>query len=126
MATSTIPNPNAVMETLTVELANSSVISVTGGLAYGYRVGNQMICYMSFAFKTTQQRAADLEIFRLRIDGKKILPNAPYFIPCMVNSDSVMRFSYRDRKDGWWQNPITWNANAEFRITGVYIGTISS
>ena len=126
MATSTIPNPNAVRETLTVELANSVAMSVIGGLAYGYRVGNQMICYVSLGFKATQQRAADVGVFRLRIDGKKIIPDAPYFIPCMVNSDGVMRFCYRDGTDGWWQNPITWNANAEFRISGVYTGTISS
>lgn len=126
MATSKIPNPNTVVESLTVDLANSLVISHTAGLAYGYRVGNQMICYISLGLKTTQQRAADLGVFRLKIGDKVIIPTAPYFIPCIVNSDTVMRFSYRDATTGYWQSPITWNANAEFRISGVYIGEISS
>lgn len=127
MATSIIPNPNVIRETLTIEVANSSVISKVGGDAYGYRYGDKMICYMSFGFKTTALRSADLGVFRLRTSNNKIvMPTAPYFIPCMVNSDSVMRWSFRDDIDAWWKSPVTWNANAEFRISGVFIGDIQS
>lgn len=127
MATSTIPNPNVVREELTVDIANTNVISHTAGTPYGYRYGNQMICYMSLGFKTTQQRAADLGVFRLKINGKIILPVNPYFVPCMVNSDNVIRWSYKSGdSNGYFQNPIIWNANAEFRISGVFIGDIQS
>ena len=122
MATSTIPNPNVIGENLTVELANSNVISWTAGDPYGYRNGNLVTCYLSLGFKTTQQRGADMGVFRLKTGNSIIIPAAPYFIPCMVNSDNVMRWSFRDATNGYWTNPVTWNANAEFRITGVFVG----
>lgn len=127
MATSTIPNPNVIRELLTVELANSNIISHTAGMSYGYRYGNQMICYLSLAFKTSQQRDANLGIFRLRTSNNKlIIPNEPYFIPCVINSDNVMRWSYRSADNGYWECPVAWNANAELRLSGVFIGDIQS
>ena len=126
MATSTIPNPNVIKENLIVDLANSNVITHTAGTPVGYRYGNQMICYISLAFKTTQQRAADLGVFRLRTsDNKQIVPTTPYFLPCMVNSDNVMRWCFKGSDSGaYFVSPVTWNANAEFRITGAFVGDI--
>lgn len=85
-----------------------------------------MICYMSLSFSTTQQRGANTAVFRLGTsDNKHINPIAPYFITCMVNNDNVMRFSYKsDDSYAYFKNPVTWNANAEFRIAGVFVGNI--
>lgn len=125
MAQGNIPNPNDVREALVVELGNSNVMSITAGTARGYRQGSTMLCYVSIGVNTTQQRGANSGVFRVKTsDGHVIMPDVPYFILCIVNNDGVVRMCYRDDGNGFFTNPVAWEANKEIRITGAFTGTI--
>lgn len=109
------------IQTLSIELANSDVISHTAGQAKFFQINtNTGIAFFTLAFRTTEQRPAGLGVFRLKLGSKYLVIDEPYNLVCTVG-DSTHRFSgyTQDGSRRWINSPAQWTANSEFRITGV-------
>lgn len=85
--------------------------------------------YFSLVFKTTATRNADEAVFALQLEEKKLVLTEPYMFPCTINSDitKTMLANYKDINNiRFIVNPVVWNTNTEFRISGVSLAAIQA
>lgn len=114
------------IKVLTLELANSAVISNTAGQAKFFQInGGCGIAFFTLAFRTTGQREANTAVFRLKMGSQYVVIDEPYNLICTVTDGTLRYSSYiTDGNRRWIAVPAVWNANTEFRITGVSFCTI--
>ena len=107
----------------TVVTANSSVITHTSRYAYCFSLGNnRVVVYMDIVLKTTSARSAGMGAFYLTVNNKKVRILRPTGLPCIVNSDGVMRFTgvLESGDIRYITHPVAWEANKTLYISGVF------
>ena len=111
----------------TVVTANSSVITHTAGYAYCFSLGSdRVVVYMDIVLKTTSARGAGGAAFYLTVNNKKVKMLRPAGLPCIVNSDGVMRFTGVQESGNirYITHPVAWEANKTFYVSGVFVGDL--
>lgn len=103
-------------------LANANTMARTAGEAYALVFdASRILVSFELAFKCTTNRANGDAVFKFNYNNADILIGEPYQFLCFMNNDGVARFSNRDANGIFICNPTAWNANTEFRITGIFV-----
>ena len=106
----------------TVAVANGQTMTKTAGEAYAlvFDIGRILISF-ELAFKCTTSRASGDSVCRFNYNNADIVIGEPYQFLCFINNDGVARFSNRSESGIFICNPTAWNANTEFRVSGIFI-----
>lgn len=105
------------------QIANTNQITNTAGSAKAFMLANgQYVVFFAVAFKTNTTRGASTGVFRLVSEDGYVLQGAqPYFFTCLTSGS--MGNSYTNTDGYWFSTNVQWNANSEYRVSGVGIFT---
>lgn len=124
MATSTIQNSTGMIPTsrVSVELANSNVMSIVGGGVELFQLDDKnFLAFISLGIKYTSARSADMAAWKLQLDGTDLTRHNPYFISCRLDGTTTNLYSYSVNNLPYFDNPVAVSANQTLRWTGVVL-----
>lgn len=110
---------NLVAETGSYQLANSNVMTHTGGsTTYIKLPSGHYVVFFSHVVRTTQART-ELPVIRIVVNNHILGFTNPYYF--ISNVGGTFRYSYGNNQAGWLNAAGTWNANTDYRVGGVAI-----
>ena len=102
-------------------------MTYTAGSLWGMKLSESiMIVFMEVSINTNTSRGANTGVFKLTYNSHGLRFSAPYDFICSMNGDAVLRLcGYIDHNGSRYvSTPIAWQANTEFRLTGVAFANI--
>ena len=104
---------------ISYQIANTTQISnIAGSIQSIMLPSGHHIMFFALGFKTNTTRGASTGVFRLVTqDGYVLRAVNPYFYTC-ITSGSIGN-SYTNTDGYWFNTNVQWNANTEYRVSGV-------
>lgn len=104
---------------ISYQIANTNHISnIAGSIQSIMLPSGHYIMFFALGFRTNTTRGSEAAVFRfVTQDGYVLSTVNPYFFPCITSG--ATGFSYGNSEGYWMGTSQQWNANTDYRVSGV-------